>query len=404
MIVDFDSYDMNDVRSPLDRLPSILRRRSFFGDTPDPLLSTGEVEKGKQKGPDGKLTTTTEKDDGDLRIRKDSVMTGVEESTSGSSSVSVSSVSSCKRTVVTVRKRVLDVDEEGESSRSAEKGLPDSNDEDNDGGKDDVEDDAAEILSSTAVSQPAEKPSTTTPRRSRFVEDLDDVRVETVSRTPAELCQQLCLPEAARDAAKEAAAAALYFPPIIAAQLESQAARDDDAKDCHPSHEWRHYDGGCSQKKGQRRRVQALARAMVKLAKTPARWRKEDKGKKRAVCDICGEDICLDLQGWARDSGRAQEARGADDESVAVEVAELLGQLYDRDEAESRRRCGVCGQKVDEDLGWEKDGGGDAREPKGDDGAMFGSSGEEGFTADSVAKAVIITEMPEAWWTRRFRI
>ncbi|CCF45386.1 hypothetical protein CH063_03586, partial [Colletotrichum higginsianum] len=269
---------MNDVRSPLDRLPSILRRRSFFGDTPDPLLSTGEVEKGKQKGPDGKLATTTEKDDGDLR--------------------------------------------------------------DNDGGKDDVEDDAAEILSSTAVSQPAEKPSTATPRRSRFVEDLDDVRVETVSRTPAELCQQLCLLEAARDAAREAASAALYFPPVIAAQQESQAARDDDANDGRSSHEWRHYDGGCSQKKGQRRRVQALARAMVKLAKTPVCWRKEDKGKNRAVCDICGEDICLDLRGWARDSGRAQEARDAGDESVAAEVAELLGQLYDRDEAESRRRCG----------------------------------------------------------------
>ncbi|KAJ0160354.1 hypothetical protein CTA2_8117, partial [Colletotrichum tanaceti] len=370
MIADFDSYDMNDVRSPLDRLPSILRRRSFFGDTPDPLLSTGKVGKGKQTGPDGKQTSTTEKGDGDPRIRKDSVMTGVEESTTGSSSVSVSSVSvssvsSCKRTVVTVRKRVLDVDEEGESSRSAAEGLPGNNDEDedSDGGKGDVEDDAAETLSSTAVSQPAEKPSIATPRRSRFVEDLDDVWVETVCRTPAELCQQLCLLEAARDAAKEAASAALYFPPVIAAQHESQAARDDDANDGRPSHEWRHYDGGCWQKKGQRRRVQALARAVVRLAKTPARWRKEDKGKKRAVCGICGEDICLDLRRWAQDSGTAQEAGGAGDESdVAAEVAELLGQLYDRDEAESRGRCGVCGQKVDEDLGWEKDAGGAARE------------------------------------------
>ncbi|GKT55233.1 hypothetical protein ColTof4_07902 [Colletotrichum tofieldiae] len=418
MIDGFDSYDMNDIKSPLDRLPSIIRQPSFFGDTPLTFPSTETDGKGKQKGPDGgkptttTTTTTAEKDVEDPRARKDSVMTGVEGSTSGSSSVSVSSVSSRKRPAVTVRKRVLGVDEKGESSRSARE-VPRAYDNDGnkekDTGKGSVGNSFGEIWPSRPIPrdsnaaapnnalQLAPRPSTVAPRRSRFVEGLEGlegVRTEAVGRTPAEVCQRICLPDQTRTAAKGHGVIEQYFPPAVTPQEEPQAAPEkDEVAPATPSPKWCHHDGGCLQRKGRRRRN--LARAVVRLVKKPTRWNREDKGKKRAACEICGDDTRLDL----RDCGRDEEAREVKDgSSVAAEVAAMLSQLYDRDEAESSRRCSVCGQKVGEELVWERDE--DSREERSD-GTTLGSRDD---AMDSSSKAAVgLTEIPEAWWTRRFR-
>ncbi|KZL85163.1 hypothetical protein CI238_02985 [Colletotrichum incanum] len=419
MIDDFDSYDMNDIKSPLDRLPSLIRHPSFFGDTPLSFPSTETNGKSKQKGPDGGgggsgKSTTTEKADGDTRARKDSVMTGVEGSTSGSSSVSVSSILSCRRPAVTVRKRVLDVDEKGESSRSAQEVLRaygDDRNKEKDKGKDkgegSVDNDFGDIWLSRPVPpgsnapapknalQLALKPSTVAPRRSRFVEGLEGVRTEAVGRTSAEVRQRISLPGPARTAAEGVDLIKQYFPPAVTQQKEPQAALGKDTlAPATPSSEWCHHDGGCLQRKGRRRRN--LARAVVRLAKKPIRWNREDKGKKRAACEICGDDTRLDLRDWRRDKD-ARESKG--DSSVATDVAEMLSQLYDGDEAESSRRCSVCGQKVDEGLVWERD---EDSPGERSEGTTLGSKDDP---IDSSSKAAVgRTEIPEAWWTRRFRL
>ncbi|GKT41978.1 uncharacterized protein ColSpa_02159 [Colletotrichum spaethianum] len=406
MIDGVDSYDMRNIKSPLKRLPSIIRHPSFLGDALPPF------GKGKQKGPDGGgESTTADRVGEDPKVRKDSVMTGIGGSMSGSSSVSVSSVSSCKRPAVTVKKRVLGVDEKGESSRSEQEALgPISDDrfkEKGKGkGKDSVGDDLREACSPRPVPrepnvvapktalQLAPKPSTVAPRRSRFVEDLEDVWTEAAGWTPAEVCQRICLPGPTRPAAKDDLIK-LYFPPVVAQKKKPQAILDDSAPaSVTPSSGWCHHDGGCLQKKGRRRRN--LTRAVMRLAKKPTRWNKEDKGKKRAACEICGDDTRLDLRDWKRRED-AQEPEG--DASVAAELTAMLSRLYDRDEAESSWRCSVCGQEAGEDLTWERDE--DAREEKNGE-TTLGSKDIE--TDSSLEAAVSLTEIPEAWWTRRFRL
>ncbi|OHW95800.1 hypothetical protein CSPAE12_05568 [Colletotrichum incanum] len=361
MIDDFDSYDMNDIKSPLDRLPSLIRHPSFFGDTPLSFPSTETNGKSKQKGPDGGgggsgKSTTTEKADGDTRARKDSVMTG---------------------------------------------------DKGKDKGEGSVDNDFGDIWLSRPVPpgsnapapknalQLALKPSTVAPRRSRFVEGLEGVRTEAVGRTSAEVRQRISLPGPARTAAEGVDLIKQYFPPAVTQQKEPQAALGKDTlAPATPSSEWCHHDGGCLQRKGRRRRN--LARAVVRLAKKPIRWNREDKGKKRAACEICGDDTRLDLRDWRRDKD-ARESKG--DSSVATDVAEMLSQLYDGDEAESSRRCSVCGQKVDEGLVWERD---EDSPGERSEGTTLGSKDDP---IDSSSKAAVgRTEIPEAWWTRRFRL
>ncbi|KAK1996367.1 hypothetical protein LX36DRAFT_120464 [Colletotrichum falcatum] len=395
MVEDLGSYDMGDIMSPMDQLPSIIRRPSFFGDAPSFFLSMGTTDGGggRSKGKPG----TTEKGDESPRGRKDSVMTGVYGSGSGSSaSVSVSSVVSCKRPVVTVRKRVLGVDEKGESSRSAGGALGPrggsgrgdkhkAKGRDGGGGGDDTREKA---------------PTSVAPRHSRFVEDLDDVRAEAVGRTPAEVCQQICLPEPVGTAAKGAGSAKLHFPPAAAISVPPPPSglgkgRPPASAPATSSPGWLcHHDGACARKKGRRRRK--FTRAVVRLATKPARWRREDKGKRRAACEVCGDDAPPDLRsGWERGrDGVAPRTEGAADEA-----AELLSLLYDKDETESSRRCSGCGQKVGEGLAWEG-GDKDARAEKRD-GATLGL--EEAADPGSEAVAVDVMDIPEAWWTREFR-
>ncbi|KAK1981442.1 hypothetical protein LZ30DRAFT_592701 [Colletotrichum cereale] len=398
-MVDFGSYDMSDIMSPLDRLPYIIRRPSFFGDAPSSFLSMG-MDDGGIKGKSGA------KGDESPRGRKDSVMTGVYGSTSGSSaSVSVLSVVSCKKPAVTVRKRVLGVDEKGESSRSAEESLRPREGSRNDGHKA-----TAKAKGRHGGDDTREKaPSPVAPRRSRFVEDLGGVRAEAVDRTPAEVCQQVCLPDPPGTAAKGDGSVKLYFPPAAAVPLQKERRRPvleqgyshaPAPAPTPPSPGWLcHHDGACLGKKGRRRRK--FAQAVVRLTTKPARWRKGDKGKSRAACEVCGDDAPPDLRGsWER--GRDGAAPGSEGGSDAAdEVAELLSLLYDRDEAESSRRCSGCGQKVCEELVPEEDDG-DGRaegEKEESDKIMLGSK-EEAADPGSKAAAAGFTAMPEAWWTR----
>ncbi|KAK2062556.1 hypothetical protein LY76DRAFT_613533 [Colletotrichum caudatum] len=383
MVDDFGSYDMSDIMSPLERLPFIVRRSSFFADAPSFILATGTTDGSKSK------QGATEKGDESPRGRKDSVITGVYGSGSGSSaSVSVSSVASCKKPVVTVRKRILGVDEEGESSRSAQGAL-----DPRDGSRDDNGDKREKAPTSAAS------------RSSRFVEDLEDVQPESVGRTPAEVCQQICLPEPARTAAKSATSAKLYFPPAVAIPVpppkrELPRPTIEEGRPSPPttSSPGRlcHHDGACARKKG--RRMRKFARAVVRLATKAAQWRREDKGKRRAACEVCGDDGPPDLWGgW--EQGRNGVAPGSEDGSGAAdEAAELLSLLYDNDETESNQRCGGCGQRVGEGLMWED--GEDAPIEKSD-GTILGLK-KEAANQDSKDVAAGLMEMPEAWWVRQF--
>ncbi|KAK1964150.1 hypothetical protein LY78DRAFT_168778 [Colletotrichum sublineola] len=374
MIDDFGSYDMSNIMSPLDRLPSIIRRPSF--------LSTGTTDGGGSKGKLG----ATEKGDQSPRGRKDSVMTGVYGSGSVSSaSVSVSSVVSCKRPMVTVRKRVLGVDEKGESSRSVKEAL---------GPRDDARE---------------KDPSSAAPRRSRFVENLQGVQAEAVGRTPAEVCQQICLPEPAGTAAKGAGVVKLYFPPAVAMPVrppKKELPLPILGKDyllaptTSSPGSLCHHDGACVRKEVRRRKK--FTRAVVRLATKPARWRREDKGKRRAACEVCGDDAPPGLRGgWERGRGRDGVALGSEGCSDAAdEVAQLMSLLYDKDESENSQRYSGCGQKVDEEMVWEEDEY--ARMEKKSDGATLGS--KEAAGSGSKAVAAGLTEMPEAWWMRRFRV
>ncbi|KAK1600245.1 uncharacterized protein LY79DRAFT_664568 [Colletotrichum navitas] len=393
MIDDFSSYDMSDIIPPLEGLPSIIRLSSFFGDAPS-FLSTGATD--GSEGKPGEM----EKGDKSPRGRKDSVMMEVYGSGSGSSaSASASSVASCKKPVVTVRKRVLGVDEKGESSRSAEGVLSPW-----DGSKDDEH----KIKDKDSDDDTREKaPGSAAPRRSRFVEDLEGLRAEVVGRTPAEMCQQICLPEAAGMAAKGAGSVKLCFPPDVAIpvpppkkELLQPALKEGRPPPSTTSSPGRlcHHDGACVRKKGRRRRK--FARAVVRLATKPARWRREDKGKRRAACEVCGDDTPPDLRsGW--EQGQDGVAPGSDgDSGAADEIAELLSLLYDKDETESSWRCSGCGQKVGEELMWEGDE--DARMKK-TDGTTPGLK-EETVNQDSENVAAGLMEMPEAWWARHFRL
>ncbi|KAK2050290.1 hypothetical protein LZ31DRAFT_590179 [Colletotrichum somersetense] len=382
MVDDFGSYDMSDIMSPLERLPFIVRRSSFFADAPSFFLATGTTD--GSKGNPG----ATEKGDESPRGRKDSVITGVYGSGSRSSaSVSVSSVASCKKPVVTVRKRILGVDEKGESSRSAQGALgPRDGSRDNNGDK-------REKASSSAAS-----------RRSRFVEDLEDVRPESVSRTPAEVCQQICLPEPAGTAAKSATSASLYFPPAVAIpvpppkrELPRPAIGEGHPPPPTASSPGRlcHHDGACARKKGRRRRK--FARVVVRLTTKPARWCREDKGKRRAACEVCGDDRPPDLWGgWEQGrNGVAPESEGG---SGAADVAaELLSLLYDNDETESNRRCSGCGQRVGEGLMWED---GEDTPIEKSDRTILGLKEAANQGSNDVAAGLM--EMPEAWWVRQF--
>ncbi|EFQ26184.1 hypothetical protein CGRA01v4_05245 [Colletotrichum graminicola] len=396
MIDDFSSYDMSDIFSPLEGLPSIIRLSSFFGDAPSFFLLTGTTD--GSKGKPGAM----EKGDESPRGRKDSVMMGVYGSGSGSSasasaSASASSVASCKKPAVTVRKRVLGVDEKGESSCSAKGVLSPC-----DGSRDDkhkIKDEDGDEVTREKT------PGSAVPRRSRFVEDLEGLRAEAVGRTPAEVCQQICLPEAAGMAAKGAGSVKLHFPPAVAIpvpppkkELPRPALKEGRPPLSTTSSPGRlcHHDGACVRKKGRRRRK--FAQAVVRLATKPARWRREDKGKRRAACEVCGDDAPPDLRsGW--EQGQDGVAPGSDgDSGAADEVAELLSLLYDKDETKSSRRCSGCGQKVGEELMWEGDE--DAR-MKMSDGTTLGLK-EEAANQDSKDVAASLMEMPEAWWTRQF--
>ncbi|KAK1729337.1 hypothetical protein CaCOL14_002613 [Colletotrichum acutatum] len=408
--------EMEDLRSPLDRLPLVIQHPSFFENPTQHLSSSRSssaaghhtcIDGTQLSQPDyrPKYVVNDRRarngvDADDAVERKDSVMTDIAdadeslETKTTSLSVSPHSLWSVyssesgggeERTEVmmTVRKLVREFDEEGESSTApSEEEKKKAEEMEMEKRKKERE------VWQKEMDKPQKKMNKKRKKResatllsgspwggdARWVNGGRGGRNNEGYEAPGIFLQ----PEAPRPLPPTPTGPVSVFPPEPKKRKEEKKAKKEkkeaekDELLVLPKVPWCHQSGGCRQKRGRRRRKMAgfAARSVDLLRRLfggESREKKDKKGKGRARCRICGDEL-----GFAVERAKWQEDRDA--------AAAAAG--------DKESSSGACGRTLEADT-----------DRKDMDRAEADITAVAECESRSTLAAVRLTKIPEAWWT-----
>ncbi|KXH64987.1 hypothetical protein CNYM01_08502 [Colletotrichum nymphaeae SA-01] len=411
---------MKDLRSPLDRLPLVIQHPSFF-ENPTQHLSSSRSSSaaGNHTCLDGDQLFHLEyrqkyivndrrngADADDAVERKDSVMTDIADADDSldktSLSVSPQSLSSVyssesggggeERTEVTmtVRKLVREFDEEGESSTAPseeEKKKAEEMEMEKRKKEREIRQKEMEKQQKKIDKKRKKRDSVALVSGSPWGGDARWVNGgRGGSRDGGHDAPGIFLqPETPRHSPPTPSYPLGVFPPEPKKSKEEKKAKKEKEEAekeellVLPKVPWCHQSGGCRQKRGRRRRKMAgfAARSVDLLRRlfSGKGGEKEDKkGKRRARCRICGDEL-----GFAVELAEWQEDRELSSVAAAAAAAAVVGK---------ESSSGSCEQKLEADSDRK-----DMERTEADITAVAECESR------STLATVRLTKIPEAWWT-----
>ncbi|KAK1687632.1 hypothetical protein BDP55DRAFT_630287 [Colletotrichum godetiae] len=394
--------EMKNLKSPLDRLPLVIQHPSFFENPAQHLSSRSSSAMGEYTSVPGvqlfhmehRGTKDIKKKDADDPVeRKDSVMTdGMADDSVDkthvlpqSSSVHSSELGAKEKTeIMTVRKMVKEFDEEGESSTAP------SEDEK----KKAEEMEMGKRMKEREIRKREMEKQQKKDKKKEKGESVPlpgggqwggDARWVNGARGRGRDAPGIFLqPEAPRSSpppqpAGDPTTAGVFSPEPKKSKRQTKQEKKKQKEEAEkeellvlPKVPWCHQSGGCRQKRGRRRRKMAgfAARSVDLLRRLfgkGGREKEDGKGKGRARCRICGDEL-----GFAVERAEWQEDK---------EIAAVAAVGKETSSGAGEQKFDVDSDKKDMD--------------RTDADGMGAAAGESRSTLATVR----LTKIPEAWWT-----